>query len=222
MYLSMHRASRRTMRLLWRLLRKLFPCTHKGRWRTAVKWDPMITGITGSGTTPTWGRGCQARWWARWCGSLGNSGGINSVYFSISHKDFFLLLQRISQGKKRAIENSKGLLFDAYQGQKTRLVIPVFRNLFFGPQKAFLTGFLRIWFLPANSGGIFHRNVVLEGVTVIPVFSNFTGIFRRNSWWTGIPVFTPDSSGFRRIPEDSCSRQKLLALASDKRRLFVK
>ncbi len=29
----------------------------------------------------------------------------------------------------------------------TRLVIPVFRNLFFGPKKAFLTGFLRIFFL---------------------------------------------------------------------------
>jgi len=64
--------------------------------------------------------------------------------------------------------------------------------------------------------------VVLEGVAVIPVFSDFTGIFCRNSWGTGIPVFTPDSSGIRRIPEDSCSRQQLLALASDKRRLFVK
>jgi len=53
---------------------------------------------------------------------------------------------------------------------QARLVIPVFRNLFFGPPKAFLTGFLRILFLPANSGGIFHRNVVLEGVAVIPVF----------------------------------------------------
>ena len=28
-----------------------------------------------------------------------------------------------------------------------RLVIPVFRNLFFGPKKAFLTSFLRIFFL---------------------------------------------------------------------------
>jgi hypothetical protein len=39
-------------------------------------------------------------------------------------------------------------------------------------------------------------------------FSDFTGIFRRNSCGTGIPVFTQDSSGFLRIPEDSCSRQK--------------
>jgi hypothetical protein len=64
--------------------------------------------------------------------------------------------------------------------------------------------------------------VVLEGVAGIPVFFfSLIGIFRRNSCGTGIPVFTPDSSGIRRIPEDSCSRQKLLALASDKRRLFV-
>jgi len=41
-----------------------------------------------------------------------------------------------------------------------RLPIPVFRNLFFGPKKPFLTGFLRISFFPAFSGGIFHRNVV--------------------------------------------------------------
>ncbi len=65
-------------------------------------------------------------------------------------------------------------------------------------------------------------NVVLEGVAGIPIFFAYTGIFRRNSCGTGISVITPDSSGIRRIPEDSCSRKKLLALASDKRRLFVK
>ncbi len=43
---------------------------------------------------------------------------------------------------------------------------------------------------------IFHINVVLEGVSGIPVFAAFTGIFCRNSCGTGIPVFTPDSSGF--------------------------
>jgi hypothetical protein len=64
--------------------------------------------------------------------------------------------------------------------------------------------------------------VVLERSQEFLFFSDFTGIFRRNSCGTGIPVFTPDSLGFLRIPEDSCSRQKLLALASDKRRLFVK
>ena len=40
-------------------------------------------------------------------------------------------------------------------------------------------------------------------------------IFCRNFCGTGIPVFTPESSGFLRIPEDSCSRQKLLARASN-------
>ena len=45
------------------------------------------------------------------------------------------------------------------------------------------------------SRGFFH---LLEFL----FFSVVTGIFRRNSW-TGIPVFTPESSGFRRIPEDS-------------------
>jgi len=84
------------------------------------------------------------------------------------------------------------------------LVIPVFRNLFFWPKKPFLTEFLRISFFPVFSRGIFHRNVVLEGVAGIPVFFFvFTGIFRRNSCGTGIPVFTPDSSGIRRIPLES-------------------
>ena len=94
------------------------------------------------------------------------------------------------------------------------LVIPVFRNLFFGRKKTFLPGFLRIPFFPLFSGGIFHRNLVLERSQEFQFFFAVTGIFRRNSCGTGIPVFTPESSRFRRIPEDSCSRQKLLALAS--------
>jgi hypothetical protein len=64
--------------------------------------------------------------------------------------------------------------------------------------------------------------VILERSQEFLFYPDFTGIFRRNSCGTGIPVFTPDSSGFLRIPEDSCSRQKLLALPSNKRRLFVK
>jgi len=90
-----------------------------------------------------------------------------------------------------------------------RLPIPVFRNLFFGPKKLFLTGFLRISFFPAFSGGVFHRNVVLERSQEFLFFFAFTGIFRRNSCGTGITVFTTDSSGIRRIPPDSCSRQLL-------------
>jgi hypothetical protein len=58
-------------------------------------------------------------------------------------------------------------------------------------------------FFPVFSGGIFHRNVVLEGVSGIPVFYRFHRILCRNSCGTGIPVFTLDSSGFLRIPLDS-------------------
>ena len=43
----------------------------------------------------------------------------------------------------------------------------------------------------------------LEGSQEFLFFPDFRGIFRRNSCGTGIPVFTPDSSGFLRIPEDS-------------------
>ena len=72
------------------------------------------------------------------------------------------------------------------------------------------------------SGGIFHRNVVLEGSLEFLFLATVTGFFCRNSCGTEIPVFTAESSGFWRILEDSGSRQKLLALASDKIRLFVK
>jgi len=89
-----------------------------------------------------------------------------------------------------------------YRG-KARLPIPVFRNLFFGSKKPFLTGFLRISFFSAFSGGIFHRNVVLERSQEFRFFSDFTGIFRRHSCGQEflhllrIPL---ESSGFRRIP----------------------
>ncbi len=103
-----------------------------------------------------------------------------------------------------------------------RLHIPVFRNLFFGSKKPFLTGFLRISFFTC----VFQRNFSQERgfgeVAGIPVFFRFYRNFSQEFLWAGIPVFTQDSGGFRRILEDSCSRQKLLALASNKRRLFVK
>ncbi len=82
------------------------------------------------------------------------------------------------------------------------------RNLFLGlknKNKKDSWGFL---FFPVFSGGIFHRSVVLEGSQEFLFFAAVTGIFRRNSFGTG-PVFTPDSSGFLRIPPDSCSRQTL-------------
>jgi len=92
-----------------------------------------------------------------------------------------------------------------------RLPIPVFRNLFFGPKKPFLPGFLRIFF-----SCVFWRNFSQERgfgeVAGIPVFFVFTGFFRRNSRGTGIPVFTrnpPDSGGFLFSPKATGSGQRL-------------
>jgi len=87
-----------------------------------------------------------------------------------------------------------------------RLHIPVFRNLFFGSKKPFLTGFLWISIFPAFSEGFFHRNVVLERSQEICFFSIlqefFTGIpVGSNSWiYSGFLRNPPDSRGFRRIP----------------------
>ncbi len=92
------------------------------------------------------------------------------------------------------------------QCSKSRLPIPVFRNLFLVSKKPFLTGFLRIPFFPAFSGGILHRNVFFRGRRN-SVFFRFYRNFLQEFLWAGIPEFTLDSGGFRRIPEDSCSRQ---------------
>jgi hypothetical protein len=48
---------------------------------------------------------------------LGDSGGINPVYFSISNKKEFYALSEDSRSAKSAVENSRGLLFDTYQEQ---------------------------------------------------------------------------------------------------------
>jgi hypothetical protein len=79
------------------------------------------------------------------------------------------------------------------------LPIPVFRNLFFGSKKPFLTGFLRISFFSC----VFRRNFSQErgfgevaGILVFSILQDFLQEFL----WAGIPVFTQDSSGFLRIP----------------------
>jgi hypothetical protein len=65
------------------------------------------------------------------------------------------------------------------------------------------------FFFSVFSRGIFHRNMVLERVSGIPVFCHFHEIFLqeflrdRNSCGTGIPASTMDSSRFLRIPLDS-------------------
>jgi hypothetical protein len=83
------------------------------------------------------------------------------------------------------------------------LVIPLFRNLFFGPIKAFLSGFLRIFFFLCFPEEFFGGTWFWRGRRNSCFFPILQEVFRRNSCGTGIPVFTPDSSGFLRIPEDS-------------------
>jgi hypothetical protein len=59
------------------------------------------------------------------------------------------------------------------------------------------------FFFSCVSEGIFHWNVVWRGSQEFLFFTAFTGIFCMNSYGTGIPAFTTDSSGFFRIPPDS-------------------
>ncbi len=98
------------------------------------------------------------------------------------------------------------IVFDFIVGhnRSSRLVIPVFRNLFFGPKKPFLPGFLRI----SCFSCVFWRNFSQE--------RGFGGGCRNSCFWprsqeffAGIPAgqeflyllrIPPDSAGFCRIP----------------------
>ncbi len=53
---------------------------------------------------------------------------MGSLFFNFS-QIFFLLLRRVSKGAKRAVENSRGLLFDAYQEQRGEICWGVSRGL---------------------------------------------------------------------------------------------
>jgi hypothetical protein len=81
-----------------------------------------------------------------------------------------------------------------------RLVIPVFRILFLDPK---------------NVPDRIPEDFFSSCVTGIPVFSVFTGIFRRNSCGTGIPIYPgilqipPDSGGFLFPPKAAGSGQRL-------------
>jgi hypothetical protein len=87
----------------------------------------------------------------------------------------------------------------------SRLVIPVFRNIFFGPKKPFLTGFLRISFFLRFLEEFFTGTWFWRGLQEFLFAAAFTGIFCRNSCGTVIPVFTLNYTRIRRIPPDSCS-----------------
>ena len=62
------------------------------------------------------------------------------------------------------------------------------------------------------SGGIFHRNVVVERLQEFLFYFCCHRNFSQEFLWDRNSCIYP---GILRIPEDSCSRQKLLALASD-------
>jgi hypothetical protein len=59
------------------------------------------------------------------------------------------------------------------------------------------------FFFSVFSGGIFHRNVVWGRSQEFLFLDAITGIFHRNSCGTGIPLFSPDSSGILWILSDS-------------------
>jgi hypothetical protein len=94
----------------------------------------------------------------------------------------------------------------AKRNAQPRLPIPVFRNLFLGSKKPFLTGFLRISFFSCVFRRNFSQELGFGEIAGIPVFFRFYRNFSQEFLWAGIPVFTQDSSG---IPEDSCSHRKL-------------
>jgi hypothetical protein len=99
------------------------------------------------------------------------------------------------------------------------LPIPVFRNLFFGSKKPFLTGFLRISFFSCVFRRNFSQERGFEEVAGIPVFFRFYRNFSQEFLWAGIPVFTQDSSG---IPEDSCSRRMLSGSSLLSKKIWTK
>ena len=80
-----------------------------------------------------------------------------------AHSDASFLSKSKSRSQELVVTSSypRTSQFPVIIAPLPRLVIHVFRNLFFGLKKTFLPGFLRIFF-SCVSGGIFHRNVFLE------------------------------------------------------------
>jgi hypothetical protein len=84
----------------------------------------------------------------------------------------------------------------------TRLVIPVFRNLFFGPKKPFLTGFLRIFFLrfPEEffTGTWFWRGC--RNSCFFPLLQEFFAGIPAGQEFLYLLRIPQESGGFWRIP----------------------
>ena len=81
--------------------------------------------------------------------------------------------------------------------------IPVFRNLIFGSKKTFLTGFLRIFFFLRFPEEFFKLTWFWRGLRNSGFFPILQEFFDRIPAGSNTCIY----SGFRRIPEDSCSRE---------------
>jgi hypothetical protein len=82
----------------------------------------------------------------------------------------------------------------------SRLHIPVWQESILGAKKQKKQdswGFLFFLCFPEE---FFTGKWFWKGSPEFPFLAAFTGFFCRNSGGAGIPVFTPDSSGFLRIP----------------------
>jgi hypothetical protein len=73
-------------------------------------------------------------------------------------------------------------------------------GIFFGGSKTKKTRIPEDFFFPAFSGEFFTGKWFWRGSLEFLFLDAVTGSFCRNSYGTGIPVFTSDSSGFLRIP----------------------
>ena len=79
-------------------------------------------------------------------------------------------------------------------------------GIYFGGSKIEKNMIPEDFFFPVFSGGIFHRNAVLEGVTGIPVFGRHHRIFSQEFLWDRNSCIY---SGFLQSAPDSCSHQTL-------------
>ena len=89
----------------------------------------------------------------------------------------------------------------------------LFSGIYFMDRIPFLPGFLRISFFPAFSGGIFHRNVVLERLQeflfYFPLLQEFSAGISEGQEFLYLPRNPPDSGEFLFPPKATGSGQQL-------------